>query len=373
MTSTPEDVLHAHGKVIALRPERVQTFGKFRVQNAEDFEVSISRPYFIKGLLHPGELSVWYGEPGCGKTFLLQHLIHAVSQGRSVFGRRVHSCPVLFFEMEGSGFYRRLEAVRRTFGACDQFFFATQSVSLFDNDAAVADVISAIKMTKAKLVAIDTLSRAMAGGNENGSDDMPKFVAVLDRIRETTGAAVSIIHHEGKDKSRGARGHNSLKAAADVEVEVSKGENGDRQARVMKARDDADGQALAFRLKVVELGIDDDGDAVTTCTVEEIDAAPKSQPRPKLSDFQAMVLKDALNLLSDENHTEHATVPRKGMPGVTTVRRDSLRRMLQQNGRLESQRGETLTRRDVGKVRDTLAALERKGVLCSTDEWVWRP
>ena len=372
MTSTPEDTLHAHGKVVVLRPERVQTFGKFRVQNAEDFEAPLSRPYFVKGLLHPSELSVWYGEPGCGKTFLLQHIAYAVAQGREVFGHRVRSAPTLFFEMEGAGFYRRLEAMRRTFGACDQFHFATQSVSLFANEPAIGDLIAAAKSTKAGLIVIDTLSRAMAGGNENMPDDMGKFVGILDTIREATSAGVALVHHSGKNQAMGARGHNSLKGAIDVEGEVSN-EDGERQLRIIKARDDADGKTIPFRLKVVDLGQDDDRDPITTCIVEEGGETPKHVPTRKLSPIQAMVLKDAENLLSDANHTETVSGVRRGMPRVIAVRRDALRKLLQQNGRLDTKAGEPLTAKDRTKLRDTLAALEQKGVLCATDEWVWKP
>ena len=71
------------------------------------------------------------------------------------------------------------------------------------------------------LLVIDTLSRAMAGGDENSSTDMAQFVANVDRIRDATKSHVLVIHHTGKDKTKGARGHSSLRAAADTELEVT--------------------------------------------------------------------------------------------------------------------------------------------------------
>ena len=75
------------------------------------------------------------------------------------------------------------------------------------------------------LVVVDTLARAMTG-NENPPDDMGKFVAACGRIREACEGHVLIVHHSGKDLAKGARGHSSLRAATDVELEVTNGQDG---------------------------------------------------------------------------------------------------------------------------------------------------
>ena len=72
------------------------------------------------------------------------------------------------------------------------------------------------------LIVVDTLSRAMSGGNENSPEDMGKFVTNCDRIRIASGAHLMVIHHTGKDDAKGARGHSLLRAAADTEIEVSR-------------------------------------------------------------------------------------------------------------------------------------------------------
>ena len=62
---------------------------------------------------------------------------------------------------------------------------------------------------------IDTLSLAAAGlGDENSSTYMGKVVDKLRRIRDL-GITVIVVHHSGKDTTKGMRGHNSLLAAAD--------------------------------------------------------------------------------------------------------------------------------------------------------------
>ena len=116
---------------------------------------------------------------------------------------------------------------------------------------------------------VDTLSRALAGGNENSSEDMGALVQNMDAIRAETGACVLFIHHTGKDQARGARGWSGLRAAIDTEIEVVADERaGIATATVVKQRDMPKGSAFGFRLETVVLGRNRHGEDVTTCVVE---------------------------------------------------------------------------------------------------------
>ena len=121
------------------------------------------------------------------------------------------------------------------------------------------------------LIVIDTLSRVMAGGDENSAADMTALIRNVDAIRATTGAHILTVHHTGKDTARGARGHSSLRAATDTEIEIAN-EDGARAAVVTKQRDHNGGETFAFDLKSVSLGHDQDGDEVTSCVVEPVDS-----------------------------------------------------------------------------------------------------
>ena len=108
----------------------------------------------------------------------------------------------------------------------------------------------------------------MAGGDENGPTDMTAFIANLDSLRDATGSHIMIVHHSGKDTAKGARGHSSLRAATDTEIELEV-DGSIRTATATKQRDLEPQQPIVFQLKVHELGRDEDGDAVTTCTITE--------------------------------------------------------------------------------------------------------
>ncbi len=147
-----------------------------------------------------------------------------------------------------------------------------------------------------KMIVIDTLSRAMSGANENSPEDMTKFIGNCDQLRELTGAHVATVHHSGKDKAAGARGHSSLRAATDTEIELDYNEEtGLRTAKATKQRDLETGAIFNFKLKVIELGQDDDGDAVTTCVIEkasseEVEEASRPQIKVKTKLYFAVSL-----------------------------------------------------------------------------------
>jgi hypothetical protein len=93
---------------------------------------------------------------------------------------------------------------------------------------------------------------------------------------------VLLIHHSGKDESKGARGWSGLRAAADAEIEISRYTD-HRVATVTKMKDGEDGAEFAFKLARVELGVDSDGDAIASCVVEPLAVIPKGtrkDPRP---------------------------------------------------------------------------------------------
>ena len=126
------------------------------------------------------------------------------------------------------------------------------------------------------LIVIDTLARVMGGADENAAADIAGLMRSTDLLRDRTGAHVMVIHHSGKDATRGARGHSSLRAAIDTELELTKGEGTERLLKATKQRDMAAGVEHVFELRQVELGKDQDGDAVTSCIVKHSDKGRQS-------------------------------------------------------------------------------------------------
>lgn len=245
---------------------------------------------FVEGLLTTAAMSVIYGPSNCGKTFFIVDLALHVSLGREWRGRAVERGAVVYLSLEGAmGIRNRLSAFRAHHelgGEQLPFVAMPQPVNLLNEDADVRAVIELVHHVETAtgmpvaLVIVDTLSRAMAGGNENSPEDMTGIVSNCDKIRDATGAHVCLVHHSGKDEARGARGHSSLRAATDTEIEITREpEATSSNVRVAKQRDLEAADPFAFTLKSVPLGVNRRGKDVTSCVV----LATEKEDKTKLS------------------------------------------------------------------------------------------
>ncbi|MBM7851487.1 hypothetical protein JOD31_001712 [Methylopila capsulata] len=258
-------------------PDERFTFTLFE-EAAATALTSSARP-LIKGLLDQGAMSVLYGESNSGKTFVAMDIAFHVAAGLSWCGLRTARAPIVYVAAEGGqGARKRAAALKAKFRNADTggFRYLLHSVDLLHEDADLRPLIADLRrVAPVGLIVIDTFSRAMAGGDENTSTDMGAMVKHLDAIRAATSAHLMVVHHTGKDKAKGARGHTLLRAATDTEIEID-----DQRLTVTKQRDLDKSFAAAFSLDVVTLGVDADGDPVTSCTVRWTAAAP---PAPKRS------------------------------------------------------------------------------------------
>jgi hypothetical protein len=233
-------------------------------------KIEADRPYLIDGVLETGTMIVTYGDSNTGKTFVALDQAYHIAAGKEWNGHKVKQGPVVYVASEGGpGFAKRIEALKRTHGAADVPFYTVPClVDLYSDAGSTGPLVKLVREieahagSKVALIVIDTLARAMGGGDENASTDMGKFVANCDRVRAATGAALNIVHHTGKDKARGARGSSALRAATDTEIEIDAG-----TLTMTKQRDAGKFNELKFTLDVVEVGRREDGAAVTSCVV----------------------------------------------------------------------------------------------------------
>ncbi len=255
--------------------------------NAGEVEPSLNSRYLVKGWLAQGGLSVLFGKANVGKSFLALDIAHHVAKGARWNGCRVAKGQVLYIAAEGaSGFLNRVCALS---GDATALTIVPVSVNFSQptDHAAIADVANHLTASRepVRMIVVDTLARAMSG-DENTVEAMGAVVRNLDALRARTGAHLMLVHHSGKDASRGARGHSSLPAAVDTEISLT-AEDGVIEAKVTQQRDMKGGLTFSYRLREVELGKDDDGDPVTTCVVEPCEPVEK---KPKLSGQQQIAL-----------------------------------------------------------------------------------
>ncbi len=226
--------------------------------------------YLVKGLLQRRSHAVVYGPPGAGKTFVALDMAYHVASGLPWQDHRVHQGPVLYLAYEGiGGMAKRAAALACRYEDADvPLFLVGADYNLRDaaGRKALGDDMAQLP-EKPVLIVIDTLARAMKGGDENSAQDMGALNDAVSALIEATGACVLLVHHSGKNKASGARGSSALLGAVDTELQVD-----DRQVISRKQRDVELESPLGFKLTPVVVGRDVDGDDLLSCYVEP--AAP---------------------------------------------------------------------------------------------------
>ena len=235
---------------------------RFRFSWWESLKADQIVEWLIKDLLPKGAFVVLYGKPGSFKSFVAICIAAFVAASVAWFGRAVKGGPVLYIACEGqAGLGLRREALRKKFNLPESIplgFIRTQ-VDLCSPGADTAQIIELIQETTPDpaLIVIDTLSRALAGGDENSPKDMGSFILNVGKLMNATGAAVLAIHHCGKDEARGMRGHSSLRGAVDTELEIVRHFAEDKSASITitKQKDGEDGLTFEVQMETVTLTV----------------------------------------------------------------------------------------------------------------------
>lgn len=262
--------------------------------------------WIVDGLLPEVDLAMMYGDPGAGKSFAALDLGFSVAAGFTWFNRKTEPGPVVWIAAEAAGAMRnRSRAYAQARGVQLEtlnFFVVEQTLSLMNKEDTSA-LTEALSEAKPKLIIVDTLAAASGGANENSGEDMNQVLAHCRIMHEQTGALVLLIHHTGKDASRGARGWSGLNAAMRTELYMTHSKDSPiRVMQVTKQSDGIEGQKFPFKLMSVPLDFDDD---TTSCVVEWLDEAMLDEKdRSTLGGTQKIVFKAIYELASaigDEN------------------------------------------------------------------------
>ena len=171
---------------------------------------------------------VCYGKPKSFKSFLALDLCLGIAAGEMTFGHKPEQGAVVYAAGEGASNIARkhVPAWRLARGRTEgEFpFYIVPCVPHVIMGDETQELIYEIKKRgiKPAVVVIDTMARSVGGLEENSSKDVGVFVAACDDIREQLNCTVLVIHHSGKDASRGSRGSNALEGAVDTVLEVER-------------------------------------------------------------------------------------------------------------------------------------------------------
>jgi AAA domain/Bifunctional DNA primase/polymerase, N-terminal/Primase C terminal 1 (PriCT-1) len=252
----------------------------------KDVTIGEDEIYLIAKLLPSKVLIVLYGAPGSGKSTLVLSMAHAIAHG--LHWREFVTTPGLVVYLAGEGrigVERRLVALMREHPELKPGpLVIDYSVPNLREQASTDRLLERIKKAQGEcgqscvLIIVDTLSRHLYG-SDSDPKDMGEFIASVDRLRRELDCAVLVIHHSGKDATRGARGHSMLLGATDTEIEVS--DSGLHWVTTTKQRDIAELPPLGFDLTSVHLAMDRQGEPITAAMVLHRPGVAPPRAKPK--------------------------------------------------------------------------------------------
>jgi hypothetical protein len=288
-----------------------------------DLRPVLDRREIVRDLIPKRAFGEAHADSGGGKTAIIVDLCLHVAAGREYRERRVEQQPVVYVALEGhGGIDNRVIAAARELGIEDApFALVKVSDSFRDPDpaqrvAAVAQQLLATYGGDCPLIVIDTYTAALgADGSDCDPKDVSAFIAAIQRYLLTT-CTVLILHHFGKDMSRGGRGWSGLRAALDFELEIDQADDGLRTMRVTKSRDGSDQQpACCYRLRGRDLGTNSYGDPVTAVVVEHLEDEDAARRGKRLSPKA----RAALNIMWEMIKDPSQSFPLPGIVGLRCV------------------------------------------------------
>ena len=359
---------HDGGDVLAALLESAtkppQPEPRYKLLGADDLRNLPPLAWRVRGVLPAVGLAGLYGPSASGKSFLALDMAAAIAEGRRWFDCRVNAAPVVYAALEGEGGFKlRVAAWEAHTGRAlpDGLSMVLQPFKLTEPQD-VADLAAVVPA--GAVVFLDTLNRAAPTADENSSKDMGEILSAAKLLQSLINGLVVLVHHTGKDATKGLRGHSSLFAALDAAVEVSR--DGDRREwKVAKSKDGQDGDAQPFKLQIETLAIDDHGEAITSCVVVR-DTAAQDVRAVKLPQGgnQKVVLEVVGDLLKKAGPFNTPGAPATCPPGRPAIElEESLGRI--------AERLTVAPDRKAERAREAVTGLVSRGVLGCDKGWIW--
>lgn len=258
--------------------------------------LNLQAQYVIKNFIPADSIVAIYGPSGHCKSFLALSAAAHIAAGKDFNKQKTKKGAVLYISAEGgNGIHGRIRGweTRHNDGiALSNMMILTDGVILSD-EVDQEQIWLMCEMARhdtglpVALIVVDTVARCL-DGDESSARDMGEFIRGADVIRKRTGATILLIHHTGKDASKGARGSSSFRAALDVEYYLRResGEKDDYSVtlKCTKFKDGPGQNELVFEHDIEFIGYDEDGEAINTLVTHRCSREFQADAEHKLTD-----------------------------------------------------------------------------------------
>jgi RecA-family ATPase len=276
----------------------------------------------IESWLPEGGIHLLYAPKDCFKSFLAVDWFLCVASGRAWNGWQAKQGPAIYIAGEGN------HGLRRRFNAwCIRHRIAFESLPIAvsqwpmqaldaDNVAQWSEHIAEVEAhygAPARFVVVDTLATNFGPGDENAPTDMARFLAMLAiHIKRSPSTTILVVHHSGKDESRGARGGSSIEGNAEAVFTLARVKDSERAVELAckHIKDGEKPPTMRLIARTVELGTTDrHGDPLTSLV---LDMELTEREQRVLDNLKAgKSMRDVAQLMGLKSHTPVARMARR--------------------------------------------------------------
>ena len=236
-----------------------------------------SAAWAVKGLVPEQGLGFLFGGSGAFKSFLaLDYALHRC-YGMRWLGRRTRQAVPVYIAAEGgAGLMRRIDAWHRDRGMLWQdcpMRVVIQPLMLSTKATILADTIKSLTLTIGDVI-VDTMSQTFTG-NENSNDEVADWLRTLGtELRDELKCTVMVIHHTGHVATERPRGASAIISNVDFAFGIFR--DGTEMLATMefaKVKDSERPESVSFSLTKLVLGLDEDGDQITSLAARHLSTA----------------------------------------------------------------------------------------------------
>jgi KaiC/GvpD/RAD55 family RecA-like ATPase len=233
--------------------------------------------WLVKQLVPSESIGILFGASGTFKSFIAIDMALHVAHGLPWLGRKTKKGTVLIVAAEGgSGLWRRIYAwhrVHRIKYDNVPIYVMPVALDLATDSCRVVEAAAALGV-KPDLVVVDTMSQTFRG-EENSAAEVSKYLSEVSLwFRTSWQAAVLLVHHSGHSATERARGSSAIRANVDWMFGVFRDEK-EMLATIecVKQKDGDMPDPITFSMRVVDLFVDEDGEAVTSLVASGVTTA----------------------------------------------------------------------------------------------------
>jgi RecA-family ATPase len=306
---------------------------KLKIVNKEaDFAKFIPKPFSADfGIVRPANLVqntlpnrglvMISGAPKSGKTFVAMDIMLTIASGQDFWldrkiSKKSKEGIIIYISAEGhADFQSRKEAYAQSKNwTTEQInsirFFDVKATPMLRDKNELRNLIQAFNTLGLPVVGIviDTVHRTI-GADVNDFESINEYVKACSELEKDFKTLIILIHHIGKDKEKGAMGSTALPASVDAEIRIDHDrEKNTRSISIINAKVFSESYNFYyFQLKVIKVGIDEEGNEITSCVISKDTEAMKEVDKKEVERKAKLKAEAAAKYKSAKEGERYAT------------------------------------------------------------------